>query len=150
MAAEAGEDELPGLGVPVEVDGHAGARVEAVPEGYVQREEPIHALIGGAVVGGVPDLGVLADIAAEVTEAGLLTQELVRLEVVGRVGLEFRKRDQACKITIQGAFVLEDTLGGFGQRLRQHDDMFSELGLRHVLGQHFVGRAIGLSRLRRR
>ena len=118
MAAEAGEDELPGLGVPVEVDGHAGARVEAVPEGYVQREEPIHPLIGGAVVGAVTDLGVLADIAAEVTEAGLLTQELVRLEVVGRVGLEFRKRDQACKITIQGTFVLEDTLGGFGRRFR--------------------------------
>lgn len=134
MAAEAGEDELPGLWVPVEVDRHAGARVEAVPEGDVQREEPVHALIGRAVVGGVADLGVLADIAAEVAESGLSTQKLIRLERVSRIGLELGERDQACKITIQGTFVLEDTLRGFGRRFRQHDDMFGELRLLHVLG----------------
>ena len=118
MAAEAGEDELPDGGVPVEVDGHTGAGVEAVSEGDVQGEEAVHALIGRAVVGGVADLGVLADIAAEVTEAGLLTQELVRLERVSRIGLELGERDQACKITIQGTFVFEDTLWGFGRRFR--------------------------------
>jgi len=118
VAAEAGKDELPGLGVPVEVDGHAGARVEAVPEGDVQGEEAVHALIGRAVVGGVANLSVLADITAEVAESGLLTQELVRLERVSRIGLELGEPDQSCKITIQGTFVFEDALRGFGRRFR--------------------------------
>jgi len=134
VAAEAGEDELPGLWVPVEVDGHAGARAEAVPEGDVQREKPVHALIGRAVVSGVADLGVLADIAAEVAESGLSTQKLIRLERVSRIGLELGERDQACKITIQGTFVLEDTLRGFGQSGGQYDDVLSEFRLLHVLG----------------
>jgi len=134
VAAEAGDDKLLRFGVPVEVDGHAGARVEASAQGYVQREEPVHALIGRAVVGSITDLSVLTQIAAEVAKSGLRTQKLIRLERVSRIGLELGERDQACKISIQGTFVLEDTLRGFGRRFRQHDDMFGELRLLHVLG----------------
>ena len=95
MAAEAGKDELPGPGVPVEVDGHAGARVEAGAQGDMEGEETRHALVGRAVVGGITDLGVLADIAAEVAESGLRGQVVVQLEVVGGVGLELGEGDEA-------------------------------------------------------
>jgi len=150
VAAEAGDDELLRFGVPVEVDGHAGARVEASAQGDMQREEPVHALIGRAVVGGVSDLGVLAEVSAEVAKSGLRTQKLIRLERVSRIGLELGERDQAGKIAIQGTFVLEDTLRGFGQSGGQYDDVLSEFRLQHVLSQYFVGGAMGLSRLRRR
>lgn len=82
MAAEAGEDEFPGLWVPVEVDGHACARVEAGAQGDMEGEEARHALVGRAVVGCVTDLGVLAEIAPEVAEPGLRGQVFVQLEVV--------------------------------------------------------------------
>ena len=71
MAAEAGEDEFLEFRIPVEVDGHAGSGVEAAPEGNVQGEEAADPLIGGRVVGGVADLGVLAEVGTEMAEAGL-------------------------------------------------------------------------------
>lgn len=71
MAAEAGEDELPGLRVPIEVDGHAGLGAAASTERDVDGKEAVCALIGRAVVGGITDLGVLAEIAPEVAEPGL-------------------------------------------------------------------------------
>ena len=50
VTAEARKDELPGLWVPVEVDGHAGARVEAGAQGDMEGEETRDALVGRAVV----------------------------------------------------------------------------------------------------
>ena len=88
MAAEAGEDEFLEFGIPVEVDGHAGPWVEAAPEGDVQGEEATDPLIGGRVVGGVANLGVLAEVSTEMAEAGLTGQEVVGLQVVGGIGLE--------------------------------------------------------------
>ena len=71
MTAEARKDELPGLWVPVEVDGHTGASVEAGAQGDMEGEETRHAFVGRAVVGSITDLGVLAEIAPEVAEPSL-------------------------------------------------------------------------------
>lgn len=100
MTAEAGEDELPDGGVPVEVDGHAGARVEAGAQGDMEGEEARHALIGRTVISGVADLGVLAEIAPEVAEPGLRGQVVVQLEVVGGVGLELGEGDEAGEVAV--------------------------------------------------
>ena len=124
VTAEAGEDELPDPGVPVKVDGHAGTRVEAVPEGDVQGEEAVCALIGRAVVGGVANLSVLADITAEVAESGLRGQKVIQLEVVGGVGLELGEGDEAGQVAVQGPVVLKHTGCRLLDGLRQDQDIF--------------------------
>ena len=150
MAAEAGEDELPGFGVPVEVDGHAHAGAEPAPQGDMQREDPGDAFVGRGVIGGVAYPGMLTQSASEVAEADLPGQEFVRLKRVGWIGLQLSEINQSCQVTVQCALVFEHAAGSFVQSLFEDGDIFGELGLQHVLGQHFVGRAMGLSRLRRR
>lgn len=145
MAAEAGEDEFPGFRIPVEVDGHAGTRVEAVAEGDVQGEEAAHALIRGRVVRGVADLSALAEVGSEVAEAGLGGQEVVGFQLVGGVGLELREGDEPGEIAIHGAVVLEDAFWRLGERLGQDEDVLGEIGLRHMLDQNFVCRAMRLT-----
>ncbi len=73
MAAEAGEDEFLGRGVPVEVDGHAGPGVESSAEGDVEGEEADFALVHGRVVLGVVALGSLPEVATEVPQAERIT-----------------------------------------------------------------------------
>ena len=58
VAAEAGEEEFLGDGVPIHVDGHAGLGLEAFAQGDVEGEESDDALVGGAVVRGVLGLGL--------------------------------------------------------------------------------------------
>ena len=152
MASEAGEDEFAGFGIPIEVDRHTVTRVEAMAERHMQGEEAGHALIGRAVVGGVADLGVLADIAAEVAESGLSTQKLIRLERVSRIGLEFGEGDEAGEVAVQGPVVLKLTgcrlLDGF----RQDHDVLGKLGLSHVRYEDILGRnevLVGLVRRRK-
>ena len=58
MAAEAGEEELLGHGVPIHIDGHAGLRLEAFAQGDMEGEESDDALVGGAVVRGVLGFGL--------------------------------------------------------------------------------------------
>ena len=145
MTAEAGEDEFPCFRIPVEVDGHTGARVEAVAEGDVQREKAAHALIRGRVVGGVADLGALAEVGPEVAEAGLGGQEVGGLQVVGGVGLELGEGDEPSEITVQRAVVLEEACWRLGERLRQDEDVLGEIWLGHVLRQDLMRRAMGLT-----
>lgn len=57
VAAEAGEDKLLGQRVPVEVDGHAEAGVEALADRDVRPEDPCLALVGSGIVLGVLGLG---------------------------------------------------------------------------------------------
>lgn len=152
MAAEAGEDELPGLGVPVEVDGHAGAGMEAGSQGDMEREEPAHALVGSRVVGGVANLGVLAQITPEVAEPSLRRQELIQLKFVGGVGLEFGEGDEAGEVAVQGPVVLKLTGFRLLYGLRQDHDVLGKLGLSHVRGENILGRnevLMGLVRRRK-
>ena len=105
MAAEAGEDKFPGRGVPVEVDGHAGTGVEAGAQGDLEGEEARHALVGRAIVGGITDLGALAEIAPELAAPGLRGQTVVQLEVVG--GVNSRRQGLAyLRVTSPGATVV--------------------------------------------
>ena len=105
VAAEAGKDELPGHGVPVEVDGHASTGVEARTQGDMEGEEARNALVGRAIVGGIADLGVLAEIAPEVAEPDLRGQVVVQLEVVG--GVDSRRQGLAyLRVTSPGAAVV--------------------------------------------
>jgi hypothetical protein len=69
VTTEAGKDELLGFRIPIEVDGHAGTRVEAMAERDMQGEKAGHALVGGCVVGRVPDLSTFAEVGAEVAGA---------------------------------------------------------------------------------
>ena len=147
MTAEARKDEFPGLWVPVEADGHAGARVEAGAQGDMEGEEARHALVGRAVVGSVADLGVLAEIATEVAEPGLSGQVFVRLEVVGRVGLELGEGDEAGEVAVQGPVVLKHAGRCLLDGLRQDQDMRPKLRLSHVRGENVLGRDEILVRL---
>ena len=152
MAAEAGEDEFPGFRIPVEVDGHAGARVEAVPEGDVQREEPAHPLIGSRVVGGVADLSALAEVGAEMTEPSLRRQEVIQLEDVSRISLELGEGDEAGEVAVQGPVMLKLTGCRLLDGLRQDHDVLGKLGLIHVRRENILGRnevLVGLVRRRK-
>ncbi len=100
MTAEAGKDEFPGLGIPVEVDGHAGTRVEAMAERDMQGEEAAHPLVCGRVVGSMAYLGVLAEIAPEVAEPSLRRQEFIQLNVVGGISLELGEGDETGEVAV--------------------------------------------------
>jgi len=100
VAAEAGEEEFLGHGVPIHIDGHAGLRLEAFAQGDVEGEEADDALVGRAVVRGVLGLGLQPEVSPEVAEAGLLGEVLVRLEGVGSIGLKLRIGEEAVEGTV--------------------------------------------------
>lgn len=135
MTAEAGKDELPGLGVPVEVDGEAGSGAEALADGDVRREDPWAALMYGRVVLGVLLLGGKADIVAVVGQSGLLGQVVGRVAGVDGVAAELGVGDQVGEVARQGAVVLEGGFLGTSQGLIQDDDVLLEVGLAHEPAQ---------------
>ena len=152
MAAEACKDELSGFGVPVKVDGHAGAGVEARTQGDMEGEEARHALVGRAIVGGIADLGVLTEVAPEVAEPGLRCQAVVQLEAVGGVGLELGEGGEAGEVAVQGPVVLKHTGRRLLDGLRQDQDVFGKLGLSHMRGENVLSRdeiLVGLIRRRK-
>ena len=63
----------------------------------MEGEESDDALVGGAVVRGVLGLGLQPKVSPEVAEAGLRGEVLVRLEGVGRIGLQLRVGKKAFK-----------------------------------------------------
>lgn len=152
MTTEAGKDELLGFRIPIEVDGHAGARIEAGAQGDMEREEAGHALVGRTVIGSIADLGVLAQITPEVAEPCLSRQEVIELVVVGGISLELGEGDEAGEVAVQGPVVLKLTGCRLLDGLRQDHDVLGKLGLGHARGENILGRnevLVGLVRRRK-
>lgn len=143
MAAEAGEEEFLGRGVPVHVDGHAGLRLEAFAQGDVEGEESDDALVGGAIVRSELGLGLLAEVSPEVSKAGLLGEVLVVLECIGGICLELSEGDEALEGAVECAVMLERTGLSFFPGLGEDDDVLLPLGLSHVLGENLMRQAEG-------
>ncbi len=136
MAAEAGEDELLGHGVPVEVDGEAGAGVEALADGDVGGEDALPAFVAGGVVLRILLFGGEANVVPVVGQPGLLSEVVRGLAGVGRVPAELGVGDQVGEVAGQGTVVLERRVLGAGQGFVEDDDVLLEVGLVHEAAQH--------------